>query len=390
MQKQFLIIAGLLLGTLCGKLAYASPASPFQKDQINLGTQQGFTIKGNISGLDQTKVTLSFRRGNHDGSERKEEYVVEVKGGNFEIEGPSLAYAVYAILECKEYMLSIPFWLENGQIEISGDIESSAYTISGSKTEDEKKLFHSKYDSYVDAIWAASSELNEAKKRKESSAVISRVEQEYQKARQDRLDYGAQFVRERPSSQIALNFLYNAVSEEGGEYADRLLAGMDPAIRSSAGGKRLQHKIDGIKNSRVGKVLQDYNINNKEGDPVKFSDYQGRYLLLTMSSGLNGTYQRSVELRKTLQLKYHHKGLEQLDIVFNLNDKADIEQLTQQLGISWPILSDYKGLGSGIIDAYNVTVFPTTFVIDPSGVILSRVTKEKELEEIISDKLFDN
>jgi peroxiredoxin len=72
---------------------------------------------------------------------------------------------------------------------------------------------------------------------------------------------------------------------------------------------------------------------------------------------------------EALYRRFREKGLEILAVNHRENKKT-VDAFTEQFGLSFPITLDPSGRINGI---YGVSAFPTTYIIDREGMILTRV-----------------
>lgn len=355
---------------------------PYNNAQVQV---PGFKIKGHVKGLSSGTMKLRYRPSNHNGKENWVILTSEVKNGEFEFEG-NVQTPVYCSLSNGENMINESFWLDNNNIVIKGDVERYDYEIIGSKVQDEDKLFHKYYDKYYNEELKAAMGLKGAKERKEAKWVIERYDKQVEFWKAKRQEFGENFVKERPDSQISLNYLFNCTGTGNEIYAERVYNLLSEDIKRSYGGQKIWHRLEGIKNSKVGEILPDLRFESLKGDSVKLSDYRGKYLLLSVGNGKNGNYTKSVEVRKKLKDNFPN-NLSIVDILFSLKSKNDIESLTRELAISWPIYSDYSEGERDVATIFNVSNFPTFFLIDPSGVIIARDIPIEEINSKLTSLL---
>lgn len=144
-----------------------------------------------------------------------------------------------------------------------------------------------------------------------------------------------------------------------------------PAVQQSEYGQQIVEKIrlnqSVVKGSRAPAfTLTDVTT----GKPVSLSDYAGRYLLLDFWGSWCGPCRASHPHLRALYEKYGNDGLAIVGVAAD-RDKKVILQAAAQDQLPWTQLCMYE-LREGqqpIQKLYNVTAFPTKFLINPQGII---------------------
>ena len=114
----------------------------------------------------------------------------------------------------------------------------------------------------------------------------------------------------------------------------------------------------------------DFEARTIQGRPFKLSDLKGRYIYLAFGSLSCGPCRmENQEIAKKYSTLY-----KQVDIVnFSLDvNHKEWEAAAKVDGIVWYNVSDMMGMAGKIKTLYNVQGMPTSFLIDPSGVIIER------------------
>jgi peroxiredoxin len=99
------------------------------------------------------------------------------------------------------------------------------------------------------------------------------------------------------------------------------------------------------------------------GKEMKLSDYRGKVVLLAFWAQAFGSNERLFEAQKKLLTRLEGKPFALLGVNADGDRKA-----AARIGLSWPSWSD-GGSGGPIATRWDVTAFPTIFVIDHKGVV---------------------
>lgn len=112
----------------------------------------------------------------------------------------------------------------------------------------------------------------------------------------------------------------------------------------------------------------DYQLRDLDGQLHRASDYRGRWLIINFwATWCPPCIEEMPELEKFY--RENRQRAQVWGVTFEDTDREKILEFIQRLGISYPIL----GFGQDPLTGYGqVTVLPTTFVIDENGLFQRR------------------
>jgi len=151
----------------------------------------------------------------------------------------------------------------------------------------------------------------------------------------------------------------------------------------------LEHQtIDGNKDKlvanyekiTVGSKAPDFTLSGIDGTQISLSDFEGKTVLLTFWASWCPTCRAENEHLKEIYPDYKNEEFEILAVSLD-RSKTNWEKAVEKDGITWPQVSDLKGVDSPVATKYGVYSTPTTFLIDSSGVIIGRNLSGRELEK---------
>lgn len=139
-------------------------------------------------------------------------------------------------------------------------------------------------------------------------------------------------------------------------------------------------------NSHMVKVPYD----NLEGEDIlsnerrSLDEYKGKWVLLYFWSDACGPCIQSLPKLNSAQERYRKNGFEILGIM-DVRSNALTQQILEENQVHWPNirLSDVNLEGS----VYQVHAYPTTYLINPEGLIETRYFSTNELERLLLSKL---
>ena len=119
---------------------------------------------------------------------------------------------------------------------------------------------------------------------------------------------------------------------------------------------------------RMGMVAPDFEAPGLDSTLVRLADYRGKYVLLDFWGTWCAPCIGEIPHLKEAYEKYTR---DEFDILAIANDHpGTLQYFVEQEGLPWTQIVQQDG--DAILDAYRINSYPTTFLLDPSGVIVAR------------------
>lgn len=181
--------------------------------------------------------------------------------------------------------------------------------------------------------------------------------------------------------QPALDYTYNY--EEIAAFK-KYYSYLDSKYGNSEIAKSIKMKYGLDKKINIGAKAPDFQGSNLSNASVtvKYSDYQGDYLLLYFWGSWQVACDKEIPKVDSIANLFAKKGLKTVGISLDQNKDKAIEYLTKQLKISSPQILLEKSFKDKIAQDYEVSNVPTVLLIGPDGAIKAL---NKDLK---SDKLY--
>jgi thiol-disulfide isomerase/thioredoxin len=181
------------------------------------------------------------------------------------------------------------------------------------------------------------------------------------------------FIRSHPDYYISLVWLCYDLApglSHTPALLDSLYDHLSPELKMLPEGKALQENIAIINNLQPGKLLQDFNIPDTSGRPVKLSGFRGSYLVVDFWASWCQPCVAAIPALKELYNTYHPKGLQVISI--SLDDKKG-KWLTavEKYRMPWAQVSQLQGWKSPVARQYNINAIPRTILLDKEGRIIA-------------------
>lgn len=221
-------------------------------------------------------------------------------------------------------------------------------------------------------IYAALKTANEVQEEK--------LELELKALADKKLQRKAAYITSNPGSSFNVSLVSDELLFMGNyENGNLLFSKLDKITQNSPAGKKIQEKLTVLKRSAIGEQVLDFNQNNMDGRPVKFSDFKGKYVLVDFwASWCQPCRAENPNVLKAYE-QYKDKGFTVLCI--SLDDKAESwKKAVMDDKMPWTQVSDLKGFKNEVSTYYGIQAIPSTLLINPEGVIIAKNLRGKALQ----------
>ncbi|MBI1226448.1 MAG: redoxin domain-containing protein [Bacteroidetes bacterium] len=122
----------------------------------------------------------------------------------------------------------------------------------------------------------------------------------------------------------------------------------------------------------------DFTMNDRDGNPVKLSDFRGKVMLVDFWASWCGPCRRENPHVVELYHHYHDKGFDVLGVSLDKTKEPWLAAIEKD-GLVWNHVSDLKGWSNDAAKLYGVTSIPHTVLVDKDGKILARNLRGDQL-----------
>ncbi|TYR31786.1 AhpC/TSA family protein [Sphingobacterium phlebotomi] len=354
--------------------------------------QEGFTISGKISGLDDAAIVYLalVQDGKYENVDS-----TEAKSGNFQLRGkvsePQNAVLYLRRLsgtEKKRDQLS--FFIENTAINING-VDSLVHAeVSGSVSDQQMRQLDAEIRPLTKQITQLQDEY--ANRPKEELFVDGEPTEELVKAREtmQRLvgeikTINRNFVEDNVDSYYALNVYYFNVlgNKFDPEEIEPLFLRFPEHLRNSELGKKTWDKIQTGKRMTTGSVAVDFTQNDLNDQPFTLSSLRGKYVLVDFwASWCVPCRQENPNLVKAYEA-LKDKNFEIVGVSLDQN-KSAWENAVKTDNLPWIHVSDLQGWKNEVSTLYGIASVPQNFLINPEGIIIGTNVRGEKLTETLT------
>lgn len=128
----------------------------------------------------------------------------------------------------------------------------------------------------------------------------------------------------------------------------------------------------------LGQKAPDFKLVDLEGNDVRLSDYKGKGVFLNFWGTYCEPCKAEMPAMNRQYEKYKSQGVEILAVNVDEQDVV-VEKFVKQYQLTFPVVIDK---GGEVMQAYNISPIPTTFLIDKDGIIVGKITASLDDEKI--------
>ncbi len=340
---------------------------------------KGFVITGAITGFtDGTEIKLN------NGNDNSELSSAKITKGKFTLKGkvdePMLTLFTVG-QETPVYLFA-----ENNKINITakkGDLKNMK--VTGSVSNKEFQTFKKTFDPLMAKRNSVVTTLNKTAPGTTYDMLMLQYDS-LNTAVQNNIE---NFIRKNPASFVSpfLIFVNSQMNEDVTAMEQKYLLLADN-IKNSKIGKSLQQTINYNKVGAVGTDALDFTQPDTSGNPVSLSSFKGKYVLVDFWASWCGPCRAENPNVVAAYQKFNNKNFTVLGVSLDRPGQKDkwIEAIKHD-GLTWTQVSDLQFWSNAAAQLYRINSIPSNMLVDPSGKIIGKNLRGEQLEAKLCEVL---
>ncbi len=222
----------------------------------------------------------------------------------------------------------------------------------------------------------------------DDTVVMNGIEQRYQQIEQDHSEKIKKKIEEMGTSLTVFYAINYLDADKEFELLKSLSEKFQRERPDSRYTEQFVQQVSALSELAVGMPAPDIALPNPEGDTVRLSSLQGKYVMIDFWAAWCGPCRQENPNVVRLYDQYKDQGFEIYGVSLDRNKKDWVGAIAKD-ELTWQHVSDLKYFNSEAADLYNINAIPATFLLDKEGNILAKNLRGKALEEKLAE-LFGN
>ncbi len=378
-----------MFNRLFGFIVFVSVISCNQKENQSTSTNTAgaYTINGKITGIAKGEMIIC-RKMMADVAVADTAFAAA--DGSFSFKGEvvePMITSIYLPKTVEETQMAISFFTEVGTTNIEADVLAlnKAKVNGGNSNKDLQAItaITEKYYAQMKVLGDSLRTLYDAGKME----VVMKLEQQYLQLEQKQKEDIADFIKNNPKSYASAYYAYQLNTDATDpSKAVKAFESLDKSIQSSFYAQKLKKIADALQATAIGSIAPDFTLQSIDDKPVALSSLRGKYVLLDFWASWCGPCRKENPNVVKAYNQFKNKNFTVFGVSLD-EDKIAWQNAVLKDQLAWQHVSDLKGWRSSAAALYGVQSIPANFLLDPSGKIIAKDLRGKDLEKMLASVL---
>jgi thiol-disulfide isomerase/thioredoxin len=197
------------------------------------------------------------------------------------------------------------------------------------------------------------------------------------------------FLKEQPVSLALFNLLQDPNLIDKDKHFDLFITTNEKFKRewpNTVFTLELSNQVQKMKVTAIGQQAPEIALASPNGQIVKLSSLQGKYVLIDFWAKWCGPCRRENPTVVKAYQRFKNKGFEVFGVSLDRNKEDWLKAIAED-GLTWTHVSDLKYFESQAAKDYNINAIPFSILLDKTGKIIAKNLRgaalEKKLEEVV-------
>lgn len=354
----------------------------------NKETKNGYQITGTANGMENGKKVFIQTMDEKNSPTSIDTAVVT--NGKFEFKGEledvDLAFIKF------DMDRSLPFFLENGKINVVYDKDSVFKSnVTGTHNNDLLTEYNRKSNEIGKKLAQFQKEnlnkMREAKKANDT-VTVNKIMKQHDSFQNKLNVFSESFISNHKDAMLSALLIENFIKQNFLETTKikEYYSSLTDEVKNSKSGLRVKKLLDAVTSVEIGKKAPDFSAPSPDGKTISLKESLGKVTIIDFWASWCGPCRMENPNVVALYNELHEKGLNIIGVSLD-REGTKWKEAIEKDGLVWNHVSNLKFWQDPIAEMYNVKAIPATFILDENGVIIAKDLRGAELKAKVEELL---